>query len=73
MENKKELQTKLLAIQGILAIFKEANETPKSLQPIEAIQLMTKTLEAFTEMIVDGDNELEALDALLRQLLDEVL
>lgn len=69
----KELQIKLLAVQGLLGIFKEADTVPKSLQPIEAIQLMTKTLEAFQDIAEDKADELEALDALLRELLDEVL
>ena len=71
MENK-ELQIKLLAVQGLLGIFKEANTVPKSLQPIEAIQLMAKTLEAF-EGAIRADDELEELDKLLRELLDEIL
>lgn len=72
MENNKEKQVKLLAVQGILAILKEAKHTPTSMQPIEAVYLMSKTIEAF-ESEIQADNEIEELELLLRELLDEVL
>jgi len=70
MENKKEKQIKLLAIQGILAIFKESEQVP-NIEPIEAIHLMNKTIGAFEDEI--RADEVGELNKLLRELLDEVL
>lgn len=71
MENK-DLKIKILAIQGILAIFQSKNIFPDNVDAFELVALMKKMMDVFEKEIRD-DTEKQALESLLSELMEDVL